>query len=380
MSVQPTPGMRLGHCAVSMDNFVLIIGGARPGVIEPEVWEYVPEYVNANVIWSYNLYTGEWKSHIIPHKSLQSPPFAGAVAAAIDKAIYIFGGDDSKRNLRNAVWRLSRTKEGCFTWSAYKPQDKTKSPSPRYGPTGWAYAGRFWIFAGSGPSPVGYLNDNGDMDGSSVYVKNNQLLCFDPKDRKWTNPKCLGSIPTPRADLASAIISDKVWTFGGFNNNWDFLEDMYELSMSSLTWSEIETSEIHLMGRSECTLTVAADDKLVLHGGQTGLHTTVNDTWVMDLTSRSWKQFFPSKKTLPRRWHTGSTGLNNSVIIIGGIEDHVSVRNIVFNVVLEPTCKSLQHVAVQAIFRYRKELPLNRLPGKLLSLLDIFTKDQNVCS
>ena len=315
MSVQPTPGMRLCHCAVSMDNFVLIIGGARPGVIEPEVWEYV----NANLIWSYNLYTGEWKSHRIPYKSLESPPFSGAVAAAIDKAIYIFGGNDSKGNLSNAVWRLSRTKKGCFIWSAHKPQYKPKSPSPRHEHTGWAYAGRLWVFAGSGPSPISYLNDNGDIHDAF----NNQLLCFDPKDRKWTNPKCLGSIPTPRADLASAIINDKVWILGGFNSSWDYmpLGDMYELSMSSLTWSEIQTSQTHLLRRSKCTLTVAADDKLVLHGGQTGIH-TFNDTWVMDLTSHSWKQIFPSQKALPRRWHTGSTGLNNSVIIIGGSEIH----------------------------------------------------------
>ena len=34
-------------------------------------------------------------------------------------------------------------------------------------------------------------------------------------------------------------------------------------------------------------------------------------------------------------------------------------------------------MAVQAIFKYRNELPLNRLPGKLLSLLDISIKDQD---
>ena len=380
MSIQPTPGMRICHCAVSMDNFVLIIGGIRPCVMDPAAWDDI----NANVIWSYNLYTGEWKNHRIPYKSLENPPFSGAVAAAIDKTIYIFGGSDSKGyHDRNSVWRLSRTKEGCFTWSAYKPQIKSKSPSPRHAHTGWSYAGRLWIFAGYGPSPtIGYLNDNGDIGGSFINVMNNQLLCFDPKGKKWTNPKCLGSIPTPRKDHASAIINNKVWTFGGVYNNRDNLGDMYELSMSSLTWSQIQTSQTHLQGRSQCTLTVAADDKLVLHGGskddRTQIPVTLNDTWVMDLTSQSFKQIFPSRKALPRRWHSGSTGLNNSVIIIGGSEIHLGIHYIVFNVMLEP--KNLQQVAMQAIFKYRKELPLNRLSGKLLSLLDIPTKDQNVSS
>ena len=162
---------------------------------------------------------------------------------------------------------------------------------------------------------------------------------------------------------------------------------MFELRMSSLTWSQIQTAQYHPKACSQCTLTASVEDKLILHGGlaeddgftvdQTVMPITLNDTWIMDLTSHSWKQF-PSRKALPRRWHTGSTGLNNSVIIIGGSERHLTSHNIVFKVMLR--CKSLKQVAMQAIFKYRKELPLNHLPGKLLSLLDISTKDQNVCS
>ena len=37
-------------------------------------------------------------------------------------------------------------------------------------------------------------------------------------------------------------------------------------------------------------------------------------------------------------------------------------------------------MAMQAIFKCRNELPLNRLPGKLLSLLDVSIKDKNVGS
>ena len=275
---------------------------------------------------------------------------------------------------------LSRTKEGCFTWTENKLQCKEKSRSPRDGHTGWEYAGKLWIFAGFGDSPEGYLNDNGDIEGSlfSRSVINNQLLCFDPNIENWTNPQCFGSIPTPRTSHASAIFSDKVWLFGGLSKGGDYLGDMFELRMSSLTWSQIQMAQSHPNGGAYCTLTAAADDKLVLHGGltadQTRMHIVSNDTWIMDLTSLSWRQF-TSRRDHRRTLHTGSTGLNNSVIIIGG-NSYQNTYSIIFNVILGP--KSLQQVAMHTVLKHQNEQPLNRLPGKLLSVLDISTKDQNV--
>ena len=136
-----------------------------------------------------------------------------------------------------------------------------------------------------------------------------------------------------------------MWIFGGINYDWDYLGDMFELRMSSLTWSHIQTAQFHPKARSQCILTAAADSKSVLHGGftddQTLITITLNDTWIMDLTSHSWKQF-PSRKDHPQMWHTGSTGLNNSVIIIGGSERHLNSHNIVFKVMLGP--KSLKQM------------------------------------
>ena len=117
---------------------------------------------------------------------------------------------------------------------------------------------------------------------------------------------------------------------------------------------------------------------LVLHGG---LRETSLDTWIIDLASHSWKQF-TSRKDHDRTWHTGSAGLNNNVIIIGGgkkCKNKHEVCNDIFNVILRP--KSLQQVAMQVILKHRNELPLNGLPRKLLSLLRMFVKeDQDVHS
>ena len=76
------------HCVVSLDNFVIIIGGRD--LVEP------CESLSTHVIWIYNLYTEEWRQHVIPDNGDAPEPFTDAVAAAIDKTIYIFGGYSGK--------------------------------------------------------------------------------------------------------------------------------------------------------------------------------------------------------------------------------------------------------------------------------------------
>ena len=360
------------HCAVSLDNFVIVFGG---------VCRLKP--LSTHLIWSYNLYTEEWRKHVIPYIRCAPEPFYGAVAAVVEKTIYTFGGRNAKDCVvRNALWKLSRTKEGGFTWCSINAQCIKKSPSPRFGHTGWEYAGKLWIFAGLGHSPDNYLNDHGDRiwDDFFLLAKNNQLLCFDPSIENWSNPQCFGSVPTPRNNHASVIIKDTVWLFGGSSGLKTYMNDVpvdiFELRMNTLTWNKIQNAQPHPQARSKCTLSVK-DDKLVLHGGRTELclwksmPTVLSDTWIMDLRSHSWRQY-TSRKDRARVFHTGSTGLN-SVIIIGGCgETYQDTPEVIFSVMLEP--KSLQQVAMQVILKHQNELPLNCLPMKLLSLLGISDK------
>ena len=354
------------HCAVSLDNFVILIGG------EGE------EPLSTHEIWIYNLYTEEWRNHAIQDTSCAPEPFTGAVAAVIGETVYTFGGRRADPwALRNAVWKLSRTKEGCFSWSLSKPLCKDKSPSPRIGHSGWEYAGKLWIFAGLGHSPEGYLNNHGDTEGA----RNNQLLCFDPRIENWSNPQCFGSVPTPRCGHACAITKDTVWLFGGCSNSGRYLGDIFEFSMNSQTWNRIQTDQPYPRARTSCTLSVT-DDKLVLHGGcgcvpdQTSFApTALSDTWIMDLTSHSWRQYTARKDT--RMNHTGSTGLNG-VIIIGGeraCSETLDLHDDIFYVMLEP--KSLQQVAIQVILKHQNQLRVNCLPMKLLSLLGISDKQNH---
>ena len=364
------------HSAACLDNYVVIIGGSQPSRIDK-----IP--LPTDVIWMYNLYTEVWRKHIIPKHVIEengSPDqFYGGIAVNVSGTIYTFGGYGMDGNHRNALWALSKTKTESLIWSFITFQHEKESPSPRLGHTGWEYAGKLWIFGGSGPSPENYLHDYGDIAFLTYGCpRNNQLLCYDPSTQKWTNPRYFGSFPSPRSGHVSAIIKDKVWVLGGFDQSFDSLS---ELNMPCLTWTQIQIDYLREITWDDCTLTALSDDQLVLYFGfnsyQVRTQAQFNDTWIMDVASYSWTQC-TSRQDHSRRYHTGSTGLNNSVIIIGGYMDvyetYESYDN-VFHVMFE--AKSLQQLAMLIIYKHQDELNWNYLPKKLISLLGLSTEEKD---
>ena len=358
------------HCAVYLDNCIIIFGGYCSRRNKP---------ISTRVIWSYNLYTEEWKEYVIQETVDAPEPFVRAVADTIDGTIYTFGGVNKK--YLNDLWTLKKTKRECFIWSYIKPQCKEQSPSPRTGHTGWEYNGKLWIFGGLGPSPEGYLNCNGDTAAISPRFWNNQLLCYDPNTQKWSNPQCFGDVPSPRSGHCSAIIKNKAWLFGGVGR--PCCNDIFELTMHSLTWTQIQTVIPHPRACLYSTLTAVTEGQLVLHGGLS----TQGQTWILDLKSHSWR-LYRSREVHSRSCHTGSSGLNSSVIMFGGygsqdVRDvfHVALELLKFqkfqkkkkkkkkNVALE--AKLLQQLAMKIIYKHQDKLPWEVLPAKLISRLDL---------
>ena len=75
-------------------------------------------------------------------------------------------------------------------------------------------------------------------------------------------------VPEPRRGHAVTINQGNVWLFGGRTGyNRDF-DDLFELSMHSLTWTLIQTNLIRPEGRDLCTLSMISDGKLLLHCGR----------------------------------------------------------------------------------------------------------------
>ena len=323
-------------------------------------------HMRLNVIWVYNLYTEQWKKLTIPQGSTLPAKRYRVCAVAIRSDVYMFGGYVDTEGDSNALWKLAMEPQGSFVWSTIVMTDE-KTPSPRSGHTGWEYAEKLWTFGGWGKSPAGFLNDFGGFSFNlhNCYI-NNQLLCFGPSNEEWTNPQCYGMIPEPCDLHAATVRQEKVWLYGGANF-MQYFKSLHELNMHSCTWTLINTQKIQPQECSSCTLSTISDDKLILHGG-----IRLSDTWIVDLETKMWKKYAAATDTC-RSYYTGSQGINNSVIIIGGLDEsqYQSMCSIIFHVPVLTKPKSLQQLAMQKIYKHNTVLPWKYLPRKLTALLDI---------
>ena len=316
-------------------------------------------------LWIYNLWTEQWSKHAIAEPK-ELPDLNGQTGVVIGTDVYVLGG------YNDVLWKLIRNANGSYVWSVIRTDNQTNAPSPRYCHCAWAYGEKMWVFGGYGPSPVGYLNDHGDFDLWNTFNAygpgaNNQLLSFDPSTKTWTNVECFGDIPSPRDCACTTMIEDTVWLYGGRTCSNFFNNDFYELNMLSFVWTKIKTTMPRPDGISGASLTSISASKLVLYGG---CHQDMDDhnlaiPRVFDIQSRTWSQH-PTTETCHRIYHSGLTGLNSSVIILGGETSGGSQHhreNAILYVRLEPKC--LQQLALQMIYTHKSELPWKSLPKKL---------------
>ena len=199
--------------AVRLAHNILVFGGRGPN----HIWKSNRE------IWTYNLYTEQWKKHVIAKKGIAPPATWNACAVTIEQDVFMFGGETEFTDSTNTVWKLTRTSEGSFVWSSVTGQDNTKVPTPRERHCGWEYAGKLWVFGGFSDRTE---DEHGDFNG----YMNNQLLCFNPHSEEWTNPQCFGTVPAPGMDRRCTVVGDIVWLYGDFH--WCD-DEFYQLDMSS---------------------------------------------------------------------------------------------------------------------------------------------------
>ena len=130
-----------------------------------------------------------------------------------------------------------------------------------------------------------------------------------------------------------------------------------------------------------CTLTAVTENQLFLHYGASDMdkykckHCKIY-TWILDLSSMSWKRYStpPEDKYGPRRYHTCTRGINNSVMITGGkyvkyVNDQNEEPEPWEDIHMTLGAKTLQQLAIQTIWKHECTLPWQEsLPEKLRSL------------
>ena len=352
-----------GYCCVPLDGNICVF--------------YTTDYVEEDplrLIWLYNLYTEKWRKYKIPCGQIAPSCRRKSCAVVIGAEIYLFAGRVYELGCStNDLWILTRTENGCFHWREVEFQQDARLPCPRHAHSGFEYAKSLWIFGGHVKlvSMAGYLSNHGDM----MYDYTNQLLCYNPRTQTWTNPQCSGDVPSPRIDPGIAIMKDKAWLFGGDSKRDGMLDDFFELDILSRTWTEIQTGQTKPKGRHLPCFTAISEGQLLLQGGYDD-QITLRDTWIMDLSSHTWKKL-PVKVKINRNrevcdpTHLGCCrGVNKNVVIFGDVtrnKDPCQQNISTFHVMLEP--ESLQQLAMKLIYNLRDVIPWQRLPRKLISQL-----------
>ena len=290
-------------------------------------------FSDKSAIWMYNLWTETWmKYDIIPKPK---PEVNGHTGVVIGTDVYICG----ERGYKSMLSKLTRNPKGKYAWSIIHIEDQSKVPSPRFDCCAWEYGEKMWVWGADGPST------------------DDQLLYFDPSTKTWINVKCSGEVPSPGNRASTTKMQDNVWLHETTTINYSCSLGLYTLSMHSFTWTRIETTMPKPIRNSKASLTPISASQLLSYGGFSQDISDKNLTlsWIFDIQSRQWKQH-PIAETYHRWNHTGITGLNSRVIILGG-------GNTISVVILEP--KSLEQLAIQRIYKHRSKLPWKKLPKKL---------------
>ena len=279
-SLAPTAECLGNHIAVRFKDFILVL--SETSSIEFSRSKRTQVVVSHYSIWMYNLWTEQWRKLTMP-KEQELPGVYDRTGVVIGTDAYIFGGHDHK----NMLWKLIANAEGSFVWSIIQVEEQTKVPSPRLNHCAWEHGDKMWVFGGTGPSPVDYLNNHGDF--IPVLSLNNQLFFYEPTTETWINIQCSGEVPLPRHSASTAIIQDNVWLYGGRTKNSNCSDDLYELNMHSFTWTQIKTTMPGPNGSNRASLTPISASQLLLYGGNLdmfGQKFTI--PWIYNVQTHTW--------------------------------------------------------------------------------------------
>ncbi|XP_042441530.1 acyl-CoA-binding domain-containing protein 5-like isoform X4 [Zingiber officinale] len=139
----------------------------------------------------------------------------GQSTTLIDSKLFMFGGEDRKRNLLNDLYTLDLS---TTMWEEI--ETKNASPAPRFDHSAAVYADQYILIFGD--------------SSHSICFKDLHLL--DLRTMEWSRPQTQGAYVTPRGGHASTIVEDNWYIVGGGDNISGATETI-ALNISKLVWS-----------------------------------------------------------------------------------------------------------------------------------------------
>ncbi|XP_033627640.1 leucine-zipper-like transcriptional regulator 1 [Asterias rubens] len=233
-------------------------------------------------------------------------------AVAYKDAIYVFGGDNGRKNMLNDVLRFD-VKE-CSWGRAFTTGTP---PAPRYHHSAVVYNGSMFIFGGY----------TGDIYSNSNLQNKNDLFEYKLPNGQWVEWKFEGRLPPARSAHGAAVYDGKLWIFAGYDGNAR-LNDMWCVSLNGdcKSWEEIQQEGDN--PPTCCNFPVAvARDSMFVFSGQSGAKIT-NDLYRFCFMEKRWRKIQSDhvlKGTPPppqRRYGHTMVAHERHLYVFGGAADN----------------------------------------------------------
>lgn len=320
----------------------------------------------------YNTMANKWKLTKTRISNLEG--CHDATACIINRKLIITTGFQKKRiinsqdfytnepstigsSLSNTTWILDLE---TLNWEQPKPSGSL--PVKCNKAISWSFDNTMYIFGGYGKPPsIEYQEKSIQFDIDPMFENHgwlNQFPAYNIHNNSWEWPSYTGTPPSPRAAMAHVQIEHRIFIFGGRAKEGR-LNDLYELNMTSLTWSKImmNTPYISPVGRSWHAMTNAKikdEDHIILYGGLDNEQRALNDCWTINLKKKQpiWKRHSHLEQE-GRLYHRIVCVQKYKIVIVGGITNDIlageptkhATQTIKFN--LAPL--SLKHIAMADI-------------------------------
>jgi hypothetical protein len=219
---------------------------------------------------------------------------------------FLCGGGDGGSYMSD-VWTLSLDTTAGLEWQRYQATGSLPERSAHaaiFDPT----HNRLLVFGGKNSG--GLRNDLWQLDLAAA---------------TWTDVTPSGGGPSPRWLLTAVYHPSRnsMIIFGG-NDGANGLNDVWELDLDSLKWSQMAPSGTPPSGRWSYTAGLSLQlNKLIVRGGQSG-SSVVGDEWTLDLTpgAEQWAPLVTSGNPPGARANdgVGMDQLGNKLVVFGGFD------------------------------------------------------------
>jgi len=222
------------------------------------------------------------------------PPRSGASDKADTRLVTVSGGDVFYLDT------VSRDTRGCYcTFAWVKPTTLGTAPEHSEGESLTYCNGRFFLFGFKG------------------------LFCLRDSSFEWEDCRIFGSVPTSRGFHTMTAVGTSLVLCGGRNQSDIYLDDVWNLDITTLQWSKLKVSgtapprRLHTatLLPNECS----EDQSIICFGGEAQDRQVLGGAFILNLCGKSNRWAF--RRFANKRCGHSAVLLNASEILIFGGHD-----------------------------------------------------------